>query len=755
MYDIRQFKPALYLVLLLGFTGFAMAAESLGLGLFCLMAWGVNAWLVWSGRFIPLPRWLAGGITILALFYVIAQMRTQGGPPLMFIGLFLVLLQVIKLFEQRANRDYAQLLILSLLLVVAASINTASLLFGLLLMVYMVLALYSCLLFHLKVEADRARAAFPVPPDQVNSATLQLDTEFLPRSMRRLTVLVALTSVSAAVAVFLLFPRGPGQGVLGQLQFKPSTALTGFSEKVSFDQISRIKQNDEVVAHVTVWRDGRLLQGTEPLLLRGLTLDTYGPDPQRGFRYQWSRTRARGAEQEIPEDGQLNDDTHALSLYRQRVQLYPTGTRYLFAMPGPVHFKTQRVLSVRYAPADESFQTEPMILPIEYEVTSTGEPTPPAARAAFDQHFVMTMPSSDRAVLDQVRQIALLPEVTGGLAANRPRYPDRIDESNEAIARAIETYLRFNFTYTLDLTGSRDLLRETDPVVAFLTTVRKGHCEYFASAMTLMCQSIGIPARVVVGFRCDEYNAVGQYYVVRQAHAHTWVEVLTPRGWVQFDPTSGRDETQQRAAGFWQSMRQLVDFLEYKWAENVVAYNNRSRENLIRQMDDAMTNTAMDIGDHVMAMRRRLDELLETSSFWKASGTLITALIAVMVTVVVFFTGLYLAQRYRLRRRAHRIGLDALPREQQVRLVRQLAFFDLLMRVLQRHRISRPAHQTPREFADSLVFLPGEAYDAIRRLTRLFYRVRFGEAELAPHRQRRLETVVLRVAELLSSSLQR
>ena len=61
------------------------------------------------------------------------------------------------MWEQRANRDYAQLLVLSLLLMVAAAISTGSLVFGLLFVGYLLTSLYCCLLFHLKVETDDAR----------------------------------------------------------------------------------------------------------------------------------------------------------------------------------------------------------------------------------------------------------------------------------------------------------------------------------------------------------------------------------------------------------------------------------------------------------------------------------------------------------------------------------------------------------------------------------------------------------------------
>ena len=64
-------------------------------------------------------------------------------------------------------------------------------------------------------------------------------------------------------------------------------------------------------------------------------------------------------------------------------------------------------------------------------------------------------------------------------------------------------------------------------------------------------------------------------------------------------------------------------------------------------------------------------------------------------------------------------------------------------------RIERPAHLTPREFTQTLSFLPTEAYDTVDRLTRVYYRVRYGGARVQPAQQRRLEEVVKRLAEAL------
>src|SRR5690348_7013560 len=154
MYDIRQFKPTLYLLVLMGMVGYALAALSPGFFVIPTTLVLLNAWLVKTGRFSPFPRRLANMATILCLLWAATQMMGSRASAILVIGQFLIFLQLVKLYEQRANRDYAQLLILSLLLMVAAAISTASLLFGILLICYLFLSLYCCLLFHLKVDTE-------------------------------------------------------------------------------------------------------------------------------------------------------------------------------------------------------------------------------------------------------------------------------------------------------------------------------------------------------------------------------------------------------------------------------------------------------------------------------------------------------------------------------------------------------------------------------------------------------------------------
>jgi protein-glutamine gamma-glutamyltransferase len=726
-------------------------------GIWVLATGGIllNAWLVKTGRFTPMPRLMANVVTTLGLVILALAVRRGGTTPILLVGQFLVLLHLIKLFEQRANRDYAQLLVLSLLLMVAASISTASLAFGFLLVVYLFLSLYCCLLFHLKVETDHARQAIGIPADKINPATLRQDQRYLSRSMRRLTVLVSLFAVATAVLTFLMFPRSNSSSVLGPLQWRPSQALTGFAESVNFQNIARITQNNTVVAYVTVTRFGEPYRSGWPLLLRGVTLNRYsGGDASEGSLYQWTRYVPPSRTEDFRADDwhdlrqPVNDEEQAI---RQEVMLQPTGTSTLFAIGGITRFRPKEGGQFRYCRQDEVLQSvQPLIQPLQYEVDSAAQVTRDLTR---EDEFVTTASArATRPKIDpEIEQFARRPEVSGGdaqgaLAAQRdPEMP--VSPLDIAIAQNFESYLRKNFTYTLDLTDARRIA-DRDPMVAFLYDLKRGHCEYFAGAMTLMCQSLGMQARMVVGFKCDEYNTIGGYYAVRQSHAHAWVEVLGEDGvWHTFDPTSGREAPARPRETLWAKAKSLFNYLEYTWASSVVAYDRESRTNVISKVGQVMDETAVEGSDKA---NKALDWLNDKRSL--ISSGLISILIVLMMCMMVAAVAWYLWEQWKLRRRVRRIGLNALPVTEQLRLARRLGFYDDLLRLLERHRIVCPPQLTPLEFSDSLAFLPVEVFDSIRRLTEAFYRVRYGEEDLSPLLRRRLIDAIAHVETSLSGT---
>lgn len=103
-------------------------------------------------------------------------------------------------------------------------------------------------------------------------------------------------------------------------------------------------------------------------------------------------------------------------------------------------------------------------------------------------------------------------------------------------AKAIEQWLRANITYDEKISTPP---ANGDPIDWFLFDIRRGYCNYYASAMVMMLRSQGIPARMAAGFAQGTYEPISRTYLVKENDAHTWVEVFFPGyGWVEFEPTA-------------------------------------------------------------------------------------------------------------------------------------------------------------------------------------------------------------------------
>ena len=105
-------------------------------------------------------------------------------------------------------------------------------------------------------------------------------------------------------------------------------------------------------------------------------------------------------------------------------------------------------------------------------------------------------------------------------------------------AAALETYLRDNFTYS---THVASIPPEQDWVDFFLFDSKQGYCDYFATTMVVLLRAQGVPARVASGFAPGDFDASTGISIVRENHAHTWVEAYFPGfGWITFEPSAIR-----------------------------------------------------------------------------------------------------------------------------------------------------------------------------------------------------------------------
>jgi len=173
---------------------------------------------------------------------------------------------------------------------------------------------------------------------------------------------------------------------------------------------------------------------------------------------------------------------------------------------------------------DEGYEVESLIPQVaELNLRLAGQDYP-----AWVTQRYLALPEE---VTTRVRDLALQ------LTATEPTPYDRV--------YAIEQYLRRYYPYTTDVPRPP---ANQDLVDFFLFDLRKGYCDYYASAMVVLARAAGIPARLAIGYATGTYNLNSRRFVVSQADAHSWVEVYFPGiGWVTFEPTASLPEINRSA----------------------------------------------------------------------------------------------------------------------------------------------------------------------------------------------------------------
>jgi hypothetical protein len=199
---------------------------------------------------------------------------------------------------------------------------------------------------------------------------------------------------------------------------------------------------------------------------------------------------------------------------------YPKGVS-LDGEPTPPY--CQRV--VFREPPDEDLGS-PFELSVPFHLAGAGAlPDDPLVRLR-----VVRLPRLRAWSRDLFRRLALTDPAVAGCLTRATEEPEFqfAPEDYETVARRLTAYFQTtdDYHYTLKL---RRLEAKVDPVEEFLFTTREGHCERYAAAVALILRCVGVPTQYVLGFKgCDAGPTPGQY-VIRQEHAHAWVDVLVPR----------------------------------------------------------------------------------------------------------------------------------------------------------------------------------------------------------------------------------
>ncbi len=131
----------------------------------------------------------------------------------------------------------------------------------------------------------------------------------------------------------------------------------------------------------------------------------------------------------------------------------------------------------------------------------------------------------------------------------------------EAALKRVETLFREQFRYATYLSADHVPRSGQSALERFLLQTRSGHCEYFATATTLLLREAGLPTRYAVGYSVQEGR--GNKFVVRARHAHSWALVYYKGAWHDFDTTPPSWEAAESHSQPW--FQPVKDFLSDIW----------------------------------------------------------------------------------------------------------------------------------------------------------------------------------------------
>ncbi len=146
----------------------------------------------------------------------------------------------------------------------------------------------------------------------------------------------------------------------------------------------------------------------------------------------------------------------------------------------------------------------------------------------------------------------------------------------ETIEKILDYYRKEGFRYSL-----KELPLGEDPLELFLFKTKKGNCEYFASATALFLRLNGIPSRVVGGFRGAIYHQLGDYYLVQENFAHSWVEVWIEDRWTRLEPSPQANFLLVEKKTFFNQLKLYLDWLNFLYNRYFLDYNKNTQKKLL------------------------------------------------------------------------------------------------------------------------------------------------------------------------------
>lgn len=710
-----------------------------------------------------LNRFVAGTAGVVAAMN--AFMQSQGtGLEGQFISVanLLIHLQIILLFQKKNERIYWQLITLSLLQVVVAAALNLFFLFGALLVVYTAIAIGAMLLFFIyretapfidDVSVHSRHAVAQIESLGTAVAEGQKHGRRRPRmelfrvSFARYFGVLSISTIVVAAGVFLLMPRY-GDGVW---RAKSTVAKTGLSDSVNLEDSGSIYESPTLVMRVSFTSEATgepYIVNMEPYF-RGAVLQIY-----RG-NGRWVRGDRELSADEMPP---LPRAERITSVVRQTMSFErPRGDDVVCSVPPARGLDiTPKTMGFDRSTHEIRYELAPNDDPTQYALGTLG------LRNGMQSQYSPSFETS-------ARRAPTSRPLPGLAALAQSIVQDLPEDDVVGRARALEAHFTGGGRYKYSLDPSPDRNPAIDPVVDFALNHKSGHCQHYASALTLMLNLVDIPARVVVGYRGGVYNLVGNYYQLREMDAHAWVEALIPAdrvprdevmptegldgdAWMRLDPTpSGDINASSMALSPWrQKVNDTVDYMQLLWSEYVLGLNEKRQQKAIYEPIKAAFQNLGTLMFSRQAWAARWEQVgrrLRGDFFTQANAR--DSVIAIAVLTIAFYVARFLL------RSLWQYGRRWLDRRALTRRPR-VEFYRRFETLLAKQGVRRAPQQTHRQFAvaaseciagathdPALAEIPAQVVD-------LFYRVRFGHHRLDNLDRERLENWLASLQESLT-----
>ena len=601
-------------------------------------------------------------------------------------------LAVVKLLTAVTERDYAYLKAIAALELLAAAMLSRSLSF------FAFLALFLLFTIATFASGEIRRAARRVPAGGPGARPHAGVRWFGPRLGLLSTALFA-AILTLTAGMFFVLPR-TARAAMGR--FMPRRYhLPGFTNEVRLGEFGEITQSNRAVMHVKTYRGEDLTR----VYWRGAALSHF--DGKRWFT-------PPGAEVTLPLDRDalvLGRAAHARPgrsvAYRVQLDEIAADTLFFAGTPETININLPRNLYGLRLSRAGSFRVPRLPNGITYSVYSFLEDgnappigfAPPLPEGVRQE--MLWLPDLDPRIADLARAM------TAGLATDEER------------ARTLEQRLRRDYTYTLELLPAP----VSDPLAHFLFVRRKGHCEYFASAMAVMLRTLGIPSRVVAGFQSGVFNSMTGSQVIRASDAHSWVEAWVPGGgWTTFDPTPA--DPQSASSGFARRIAMFFDAADQFWQDWVLNYDLQRQAVLAARVQESSRAWHFPWLPNLEAWRGHV---------WNPGKAAMGALVLLLGSgILAYLSWPALAALWRHRRGVRRVQRGEGEASDATML------YQRMLDVLARRGFQKPPWLTPGEFAG--VLPPSEMSALVADLTRAYNAFRFGgRRDAAPRIIRLLE----------------